>query len=606
MLFPNALVGQASESFFYAPGLELSLPREKWERKRQTYDEAMWNPGRHHLRNEADDISIYLECDLTVNLETHPDSMDALVEQRLDYIGTTYRKEMINGFTLYLITPWEGGPDDFQYSAQAKHPWGHFASLSLSIPATKQKDADEKARNILKQINMRTPAEVDKAQGLPFPASTDLDSLFKARVEEIRKTAKGKYPEDYLEAELSKLKREDLVWDAMDGYCWEKRYRIRSQIERGGFSLDDALNHHFLGIDAPDIAFFQREFKMDGGGLSTGINKVVQRNGLSAIDTLRFDYFFREETKFYNHAKTYYWALSAAEDSMGCLLLCYWRESGKWMMHHQEIAYPWKAAADQIMDYLPEYDRDPHDYTGEPSFPKQHKLNTVRIFDTDAGPSQVQEWAFNAFVPQSNTVALPAYVICDSGFDVAYLISDIHAVNGRADMYQPPAPPNVRDSTDFLTLFAPSFEKQFTVASIQADTALRRQLCEDERLCAYLNGEENIDDFYGYANRPGYWEKTAIHNSCVLHSASLPPAKRLYIAAPQFGDLDGNGKEELLQFKVSNGKLIDYFVVEADAQGVQRLPPSKAWEDRISKTEYFQALVRMSLQKENLLARWGE
>lgn len=599
--------GQVSKSFFYPPGLEFALPEDKWERQRQTYDDAMWHPGRHHLRNDSENISIRITCDLFENLEVKPDSMDWLVEERIKFDGSRFKKETINGFTVYLIESREGEAKAYEYIAQATHPWGHFASFSVSIPAARRKEADDKAREIIQKTFMRTPAEVDQAMGLPYPANTNLDSLFEARLEEIRKEAAGQYPEDYLEKELAKLKPEDLIWDAMDGYSWDKRYRIRAQIGRGDFSLDDALNHQFLEKDAPDIAFFQREFRSDGGGLFTGINKVIQRNCFPPIDTSRFDFFFGDQTNFYHLGKTYYWATSFANDSTSCLLLCYWREAGKWKIHSQQIDFPWKVTSLQIMDYLPENEEDPHYSTGELSFPKQHQLNTIRIFETEEGPSRVLEWAFNAMIPNSNVIALPEYVVCEAPFDVTYLISDIHVINGRAQSYQPKEAPNVRDSTDFLTLFAPAFQAQFSLASIRANADLKQQICKDPDLCKYLDGKEPAPSWFdGEDADSTYWQQSIIHVACILQAMKASPAKRQYASTLLFSDLDGNGIEEMMQLKVSNGQLTDYFIYEPTEQGLGPIQKSKAWEERIVQTEFCRAMLRMSSTQENLLARFGE
>lgn len=606
-VLPQDLNAQGDLPFYYPPGLRFDLPRDTWEARRPTYEEAMWYPQQRYLSSEAEKVDIRFVCQLPESMEISMDSLDAFVESLLRYEGATFQKEHLHGFTCYLLTPSENSPGKYRYEAHAVHAWGYCVALSMTIQAKNQGAADEKFRAVINKTHMGTPTELDKAIGLPFPASTDLDSLYNARVADIRRAAKGKYPDDEIDAYLARMKREDLIGYALYEHSWERCYRLRNQLRQGEFSLDEALNHHFLKINTRDMDYYAEWMKSEAYHIDAGVNKVIQRSLAPAIDTSRFDYFFTNSEKFFDQGKTYYWATAHAKDSTGCLLICYWREAGKWMLHHRALALPWKSESYRILDHLPYVDEDPHFATGKPDLPKQHQLNTLQAVGRASDPYKAQEWAFNAYVPQSNTIALPAWTNANTEFDVTYIISDIHYLNERAHLSFPSSPPNVRDTTRFEVVLSPEFEAQFTMETIKADTVLTRQVCDgDDELKTFLTATEEDDvesDYLPEATRAD-WQRRTLFAAATLKSAKILPARRLYVPEPQFGDLDGNGKEELLLYKVSNGQLLDYIVLEGTPEGLNALTKSKSWEVWIVQTEFYKALARMSLMQENLLARW--
>lgn len=610
------LFSQDTESFFLDPGVELVLPRDNWvqgpfiQRTSEVFSE------KPLLLEWASESSILVQYRKDNNLKAHPDSMRwSFVHEWLGGVDT-FQVASVHGFTVYALQFPQGHVSSHYYLANTYHPLGHPITLSVTIEAPSAAEADAQMRDLLAHTHLRTPAEIDRALGLPYPASTDRDSLFEARLDLIRAESRGFQAEDAIEKRISKLKREEVLMDAMDGYSWEKRYRVRARIHRGEFSLDDALNAKLFERHSPDLAFVKREFLDYRTVWQTGIERVILGHCAAASDTTRF-----QTCTFYpgypHQGRTYYWGLSQAKDAAACLLLCCWREAGKWKLHARQVDFPWQAEFPSILMRLLAYreiDANPGlVYSGTFRYLPRN-LFTLKVSSKAAPQVEWLEWAFNPAAPASNLVQLPSYLQCDPKYSVMYLISaDI-----QTDDY-PYWEHDIHferwDSIDFCARYDAAFRSRFSLAAILADPALKQRICQDEYRCADLHRlvEADRQDRNAAPSRSlaeqqadSAYTQRILEAAYRIASQKIPPQKRQYNSVLLFTDLDGNGTEELLQFKVSNGQLLDYTVLEPDAQGVHSMQKSKAWEDRIRNTALCRRMLAMSVSKENTLAEERE
>lgn len=607
---PAQLLSQAKESFFLDPGLEVVLPKGEWVQLSYAPGTLEEFSEKNLLMHPSSEASILVEHEENNHLKSHPDSMRWSFVHWWEKNVDTFQVTSVHRFTVFTLQFPDNHPH-YYYLANTYHPLGHPITLSVTIEAPSATEADTQMRDLLAHTHLRTPAEIDRALGLPYPTFTDLDSLFEARLDVIRARAWGYQAEDQIEKRISKLKREEVLMDALDGYSWEKRYRVRARIHRGEFSLDDALNAKLFERYSPDLAFVKREFLDYRTVWQTGIDRAILGHCAAAIDTARFQKISFD--KGYPHqGRTYYWGLSRAKDAAACLLLCCWREAGKWKLHARQVDFPWRAEFPSIsMRFLPYSGLDAHPglvyWDTFRYLPR--KLFTLKVSSLAAPQGEWLEWAFNPAAPASNLVQLPSYVQCDPNYSVMYLVSadiqtddfpywghDLHFARW--------------DSIDYCARYAAAFRSGFSLAAIHADPALKQRICQDEYRCADLHRlvEADRQDRNAAPSRSlAEQQADSADTQRILEAAyriasqKIPPQKRQYNSVLLFTDLDGNGTEELLQFKVSNGQLLDYFVLEPDAQGVHIVAKSKAWEDRIRNTALCRRMLALSVSMENML-----
>lgn len=576
LFFPLFSCGQTTTSFFFPPALEFVLPKSEWKKQGLSYDEAMWTPSIKKLVNSKKGIVIDLNCDIVQYLDISPDSIFVESEREFKYKDVHFSKERIHGFTLYSIKNDDKNSAPFYYSVVAIHPEGYFISMNITVTNLSKKESDSEVRSILSNANILSPKQIDQKVGLPMSANINRDSLFKARIAKIRNEYKKYYNSSQLEEELSKLKPDDIIPEAYNNFSYEKTYLISKNVLTGNLSLDETLDLGLLDKSSADLKYYEKYIGGIHGEYMKSIPIAMKRNLTGIINTDNFDGYFQAKYMACNKGDTIFWNATQYIKADSFLLMSFKKINSKWQLGFNSFPFTLTNSTEAIIK---------QDYSGETKGCDEMTTHDFLLI-CSANNFQSQEyWIGLSSNPKTNFFTVRDTFSSNENFQITYFIRDVNYPHDR--VYTA----DVSDSTLYTFDINQSLKNKFTYDYIISKPELKSLI--DSNWFSPSRMEDSEEER----------KIVVVKNVTVKYLFNCQPENRVYQSVFQFSDIDNDGYEEIYRFAISKGKIISLNIFEETSTGVTIFPSDDYTIKWIENTNYCKAILRMSLQKENLLAR---
>jgi hypothetical protein len=557
------------DTMIFPPSLQLSFQAKTWSQY-YDYTTAMFSSNTILFQHEKYlDMKMRAETGLTKELSLPPkDLIKYLKESNSSFI--TEPEYVKNGFTIipfqYINSDNIEKEEKYKGYMLLNYDEEYYIYLSIEAPLKMETELNEALLDILTFTLFIRPTDIDKYYGLPY-SMDKFDDLFAKK----QKEAFDEFKKLYGSAKLDKTTKTELIEEVRAEllklikyqFTFEKYYKAESGIKLGSLSLEEWLDYELLGKQTDNLDFYET-FGGNHHGESSDGNEAA------------LDHFMKSELKTPANYETHwiwqfgdsidanhfrYWAIITANDiektNETVTFICFERNEGKW-------TYTYSSTNESITYYFEDvrnlFSIDTVETFGG-SFSDFVIINNLRTHTTYIG---------NKRKSGTNFIAIQNLDVNWLSYDACYTKIELDESN---------------IFTNTPTRYNAYIENRNSIDSIVNDKALMKQV-------------ETYDDIY-YSNVHEVIEENLFAAVYDILKKPIPPEKRIYKTALVVGDINKNGKQDAYTFSISNGKIVDYHLIELNESGVIELKDNEKFIPVFMTTPMFKILQQLSLKEIN-------
>lgn len=310
----------------------------------------------------------------------------------------------------------------------------------------------------------------------------------------------------------------------------------------------------------------------------------MKKNLLEVINSEKFNGDFKGRYMSCNKIDTVFWNTSIYSSADSFFLVSFKKVNNDWQINSNHFDFTLSNSTEAIIK---------QDFSGDTQGCDEMTTHDFLLI-CSANNFQSQEyWIGLSANPKTNFYSVRDTFSTNENYQITYFIRDVNYLHGRVYTYEEKFA-DVSDSTLYTFDISESLQKQFSYDYILSIPELKNLIDSDWFSSSRMENPDSQEER----------EKIVVNNVLLKYLFNCSPEKRVYQSDFQYSDIDNDGYEEIYRFAISNGKIITVNIFEESSSGVVLFPSDENTIKWIENTKYCKAIIRMSQQKENLLARF--
>jgi len=587
----------AQKTLLLPPVLELNVPDENWIIKTAGTGKALWSNDEKVIENLGGQAEIKVFCFHENNIpqKFDPEGLKSLLKASQDKDSKDW--QVINGFHTKPITKNFG-----EWLARA---WNHtedgyWTIINFSYMGDSEKVGTDYWNRILSFSKILKIQEMDQRFGYPLDQKADNSAYIEKKREELVRYRCPTGTCKETRAKVNKIPLEELVPEMYNGFSFERLFLIMGEVQEGTIPLNDYYNSIFLEQDSPDIKLYKKYLDRHDGSFDEKTDIAVLRKNMKATfdkEAFLVDQSYAVSTYRACNGlgeKTHIWRLYLNKSNDKMVAICFHKDGkplkdpSDWKVTEAHCPIMGADPEGGVGFYLsaPEEESERRALTDDEvkefekamsvGTDKQHKQETS---DVSQDPFTCNNRLINIFgLSDYNKSESRIYFGIATNANTHFIV-----VDDFPDKYD--IRYEISDSVSYDIVLSGKLIKEFEHLGSDKKEKLLKQI---DPLYLESRGDDNVN------SNPAFYAG----NSRLF---SLPRDKRLYSSGFLYEDLNGDGKQDLYRFMISNGELVNGLVLyEKDGEVILDTTNDK-YKQRFLNSELGKLMIRISLQEKNLL-----